>query len=129
MKGENKPLSQLRLVCLMLYRVQKTSVISTRLLPRKPIKKRVNRLKITYNVQAPDRRGFAKSEEVKAIEDFLTSGNAKNMCFEYDTKEEAKNKLATISGHKRKYNEQHPKGYDAYRVDKCIYVIRGAKAK
>lgn len=56
-------------------------------------------MKITYNVQAPDRRGFAKSEEVKAIEDFLTSGNAKNMCFEYDTKEEAKNKLATISGH------------------------------
>lgn len=42
-------------------------------------------MKITYNVQAPDRRGFAKSEEVKAIEDFLTSGNAKNMCFEYDT--------------------------------------------
>lgn len=86
-------------------------------------------MKITYNVQAPDRRGFAKSEEVKAIEDFLTSGNAKNMCFEYDTKEEAKNNLATISGHKRKYNEQHPKGYDAYRVDKCIYIIRGAKAK
>ena len=44
-------------------------------------------MKITYNVQAPDRRGFAKSEEVKAIEDFLTSGNAKNMCFEYDTKD------------------------------------------
>ncbi len=58
-------------------------------------------MKITYNVQAPDRRGFAKSEEVKAIEDFLTSGNAKNMCFEYD----------------------------AYRVDKCIYIIRGAKVK
>ena len=87
----------------------------------------MNRLKITYNVQAPERRGFAKSEEVKAIEDFLTSGNAKNMCFEYDTKEEAKNKLATISGHKRKYNEQHPKGYDAYRVDKCIYIIRRVK--
>lgn len=44
-------------------------------------------MEIKYNVQAPPRRGFgsAKSEEVKAIEDFLTSGNAKNMCFEYDT--------------------------------------------
>lgn len=29
----------------------------------------------------------------------------------------------------QKYNEQHPKGYDAYRVDKCIYIIRGAKVK
>ena len=89
-------------------------------------------MEIKYNVQAPPKKAFnggAKSEEVKAIEDFLTSGNAKNMCFEYDTKEEAKNKLATISGHKRKYNEQHPKGYDAYRVDKCIYIIRGAKVK
>ncbi len=49
----------------------------------------------------PTEGRFAKSEEVKAIEDFLTSGNAKNMCFEYD----------------------------AYRVDKCIYIIRGAKVK
>lgn len=41
-------------------------------------------MEIKYNVQAPPKKAFnggAKSEEVKAIEDFLTSGNAKNMCF------------------------------------------------
>lgn len=50
-------------------------------------------MEIKYNVQAPPKKAFnggAKSEEVKAIEDFLTSGNAKNMCFEYGTEKEAK---------------------------------------
>ena len=84
-------------------------------------------MEIKYNVQAPPKKAFnggAKSEEVKAIEDFLTSGNAKNMCFEYDTKEEAKNKLSTVSSHKRKWNEKNPKKYDAYRVGNCIYIVR-----
>lgn len=39
-------------------------------------------MEIKYNVQAPPKKAFnggAKSEEVKAIEDFLTSGNAKNI--------------------------------------------------
>lgn len=48
-------------------------------------------MEIKYNVQAPPKKAFnggAKSEEVKAIEDFLTSGNAKNMCFEYGTEKE-----------------------------------------
>lgn len=68
--------------------------------------------------------GGAKSEEVKAIEDFLTSGNAKNMCFEYGTEKEAKTKLSTVSSHKRKWNEKNPKKYDAYRVGNCIYIVR-----
>lgn len=89
-------------------------------------------MKVSYNVKAPERTAHswgAKSEEVKAIEDFLTSGNAKNMCFEYDTEKEAKSKSSTISSHKRKYNEKNPKGYDAYRVGKCIYVIRLSQSK
>lgn len=56
-------------------------------------------MEIKYNVQAPPKKCFnggAKSEEVKAIEDFLTSGNVKNMCFEYDTDKEAKTKLSTV---------------------------------
>lgn len=39
-------------------------------------------MEIKYNVQVPPKKSFnggAKSEEVKAIEDFLTSGNVKNM--------------------------------------------------
>lgn len=87
-------------------------------------------MKIQYNVQAPPKKIFSggkKGEEVIAIEDFLTSGNAKNMCFEYDTPKEAKSKLSTISTHKRKWNEKNPKKYDAYRVDNCIYVVRLVK--
>lgn len=84
-------------------------------------------MEIKYNVQAPPKKAFnggAKSEEVKAIEDFLTSGNAKNMCFEYGTEKEAKTKLCTVSSHKRKWNEKNPKKYDAYRVGNCIYIVR-----
>ncbi len=84
-------------------------------------------MEIKYNVQAPPKNRFSggvKSEEVQAIEDFLTSGNAKNMCFQYDTSKEAKSKLSTISRHRRKYNAAHSKGYDAYRVEACIYIMR-----
>lgn len=89
-------------------------------------------MEIKYNVQAPPKKSFnggTKSAEILAIEDFLTSGNAKNMCFTYDTPKEAKSKLSTISSHKRKYNPAHPKGYDAYRVDNCIYIVRVGKGK
>ena len=51
-------------------------------------------MEIKYNVQAPPKNQFhggSKSEEVKAIEDFLTSGNAKNMCFQYESAKAAKN--------------------------------------
>ena len=89
-------------------------------------------MEIKYNVQAPPKRAFnggTKSEEVRAIEDFLTSGNAKNMGFEYDTPQAAKSKLSTISSHRKKWNQTAAKKYDAYRVDKCIYVIRLAGKK
>lgn len=75
-------------------------------------------MEIKYNVQAPPKNQFhggSKSEEVKAIEDFLTSGNAKNMCFQYESAKAARTKLSTISSHRRKYNEKNSKGYDAYR--------------
>ncbi len=83
-------------------------------------------MEIKYNVQAPPKKAFgsAKSEEVKAIEDFLSSGNAKNMCFEYETAKEAKSKMSTIGSHRRKYNETAKKGYDAYRVQNRIYIVR-----
>ena len=87
-------------------------------------------MEIKYNVQAPPKKSFnggTKSEEIKAIEDFLTSGNAKNMCFQYNTPKEAKSKLSTISSHKRKYNEKNAKGYDAYRVENRIFIVRMKK--
>lgn len=90
-------------------------------------------MKIQYNVQAPPKKpafGRAKSEEVKAIVDFLTSGNAKNMCFQYDSTTEAKRKTSTIASHRKRWQKQHPnKGYETYRVGAVIYIVRAGKSK
>lgn len=86
-------------------------------------------MEIMYNVQVPPKRSFGgglKSEEIKAIEDFLSSGNAKNMCFQYDTSKAAKSKLATIHNHRKRYNAAHSKGYDAYQRGVCVYIVRMA---
>ena len=82
-------------------------------------------MEIKYNVQAPPKKSFqggAKSEEIKAIEDFLTSGNAKNMCFEYEDTNQAKSKLSTVKSYRRR--EGLEKSFDAYRVDERIYIVR-----
>lgn len=55
-------------------------------------------MNIKYNVKLPERSSNSfgkKSDETLAIESFL-AGNMKNMCFEYESKEEAKKKYATI---------------------------------
>lgn len=69
-----------------------------------------------------DQQGLDRAEWFDVV--ILTSGNAKNMCFEYGTEKEAKTKLSTVSSHKRKWNEKNPKKYDAYRVGNCIYIVR-----
>ena len=46
------------------------------------------------------------------------------MCFQYESAKAARTKLSTISSHRRKYNEKNSKGYDAYRVNNCIYIVR-----
>ncbi len=84
-------------------------------------------MEIKYNVQAPPKQQFsggAKSEEVLAIEDFLSSGNAKNMAFEYEDAKSAKSKMSTITSHRKRYNSKAKQPYDAYRVDKTIYIVR-----
>ena len=90
-------------------------------------------MEITYNVSAPPKKQFqggSKSEEVKAIEDFLTSGNAKNMCFQYDSVKEAKRKTSTIGSYRKRWMAKNPgKGYAAYRVGAAIYIIREGKSK
>lgn len=79
---------------------------------------------IKYNVKLPERkqfRGGAKSDEVIAIESFMT-GKMKNMCFEYDKEDEAKRKLASIQTYRRTKNHKHI--YDVYRNENCIYIVR-----
>lgn len=81
-------------------------------------------MKVKYDVDLPVRkvfRGGVKSDEVLAIEKFLTE-KTENMCFEYESEEEAKRKLASVQAYRRK--QGHKKLYDVYRSDTCIYVVR-----
>lgn len=81
-------------------------------------------MQVTYNVQVPPRRrkNGGRSEEVLEIESFLASGNAKNMCFEYEDTNQAKSKLSTVKSYRRR--EGLEKSFDAYRVDERIYIVR-----
>lgn len=86
-------------------------------------------MNIKYNVELPERssNGFGKkSDETLAIETFL-AGKMKNMCFEYESKEEAKKKYATIRSNYRKGH--HEKYYEAFREENCIYIVRLEAAK
>lgn len=81
-------------------------------------------MQISYDVKLPERnsfRGGKKSEEVAAVEAFL-QGTQKNMCFTYDDDTEAKRRLATLSGWRRKY----PEGdlVDIFRNGSRIYIVR-----
>lgn len=80
-------------------------------------------MNISYNVKIPDKRRFGeKSDEVKAIETFATMKSKRNMCFEYDTVEEAKKKAPTLQAFKRKCL---PDGaYEVFRQENKIYVVR-----
>lgn len=81
-------------------------------------------MELRYNVKLPPKKEFTggrKSDERIAIEAFLISEH-KNMCFEYETTEQAKKKLNSISSSRRSNKETE--SYDAYRVDKCVYIVR-----
>lgn len=81
-------------------------------------------MNVKFNVKVPERKmfkGWAKSDETIAIEGFL-AGKMKNMCFEYDTPEEAKKKLGSVQALRRK--ENHQAIYDAFRNENCIYIVR-----
>lgn len=81
-------------------------------------------MNIKYNVELPERnvfRGGIKSDEIIAIENFL-KGKMKNMCFKYDSADEAKRKLASVQAYRRKF--YHKEIYDVYRSENCLYIVR-----
>lgn len=81
-------------------------------------------VELRYNVRLPQKKDTThgkKSDERIAIEAFMQSSH-KNMCFEYDTNIEAKKKLSTINAARRQKKETEI--YEAFRVDRCIYVVR-----
>lgn len=81
-------------------------------------------MNVKFNVKVPERKsfkGWKKSDETIAIEGFL-AGKMKNMCFEYDTNEEAKKKLGSVQALRRE--KKHQTIYDAFRNENCIYIVR-----
>ncbi len=82
-------------------------------------------MKLKYDVKLPERktfRGAAKSDEIIAIEGFLQMKDKKNMCFEYDTPDEAKKKLAAVGSYRR--NNKQKELYEVYRDNNCVYIVR-----
>lgn len=75
-------------------------------------------------MKLPERRSYRggqKSEEVAAIETFL-QGTAKNMCFTYDNDADAKRRLGTLGGWRRKSPDSNL--IDIFRNGTRIYVVR-----
>lgn len=82
-------------------------------------------VKITYNVQVPEKTpcGGRKCEEIIAIEEFLKS-KEENMCFEYETLEEARQRSSVIWAHRRRFAKLHIY-YGACKIGNCIYITKG----
>ena len=81
-------------------------------------------MQISYNVELPKRNGFRggeKSDEVKAIEMFIGSA-MKNMCFTYDTPDEAKRKCSSLQTYRRK--QEHTEIYEVWRSDNQVFIVR-----
>ena len=86
-------------------------------------------MNIKYNVKLPEQKSNynrKKSDETLAIESFL-AGSMKNMCFEYESEEEAKKKYATVRSNYRRGH--HEKYYELFREGNCIYMVRLEAAK
>ena len=82
-------------------------------------------MEIKYDVKLPERKSFrggVKSDEILAIETFLKMKNKKNMCFEYESDEEAKKRCASVQSYKRRENQKEV--YDVYRSGRCVYIVR-----
>lgn len=82
-------------------------------------------MKVSYNVEI-DARTLAgrESEESKAIKTFL-AGTHPNMCLEYDTDEEAKQKAGLISQITKKLNE-NGKVVSYTKRNTKIYILRAS---
>lgn len=81
-------------------------------------------MNISYNVRVPERKTGVygkKSDEVMAFENFIQSA-MKNMCISYDTKEEAKKKLACLQAFRRKLADREE--YEVFRNENELYVVK-----
>ncbi|MCI9077112.1 MAG: hypothetical protein HFH10_15300 [Dorea sp.] len=83
-------------------------------------------MNISYNVKIPNKADNNKSDEAKALDNFLDMKDMRNMCFECADVDEGKK----IVGRLRSY--QKLKGqkdlYEVFRIKQCVYVVK-AEAK
>lgn len=82
-------------------------------------------MKVNYDVAVEEIKrvsGGRMSEEGKMITQFL-KGKKDNMCFEYDTADEAKTKAGLVSGICKRINKDGQKISYAKRENK-IYIMR-----
>ena len=90
-----------------------------------PYMERGENMKVTYNVELPDLEKSSRHlcEERITLERFL-AGDKTNMCFEYESKEEAKRRSKTV----RNFRPQFSKlgiYFEVHLVKNCIYITKG----
>ncbi|WP_367941137.1 hypothetical protein [Enterocloster citroniae] len=79
-------------------------------------------MNVSYNVKLPDHKASGvKSDETIAIEGFLV-GKMRNMCFEYETVDEARRKQGCIYTYRR--TKKHQEIYEMFRIENKIYIVR-----
>ena len=79
-------------------------------------------MNVSYNVKLPEHKASGvKSDETIAIEGFLV-GKMRNMCFEYETVDEARRKQGCIYTYRR--TKKHQGIYEMFRVGNKIYIVR-----
>lgn len=83
-------------------------------------------MNISYNVKIPERARKNKSDEAKALENFLEMKDMKNMCIEYADADEAKKTASNFYNYRKKHGQQEL--YEVFRVKQSVYVVK-AEAK
>lgn len=85
-------------------------------------------MNISYNVKIPERANHNKSDEVKALENFLEMKDMRNMCIECADAGEAKRTYTRLYTYRKKYGQQEL--YEVFRVKQSVYVVKAeTKAK
>ncbi len=81
-------------------------------------------MEVNYDVTMEEvkRASSRMSEEAKMVQKFL-EGKQKNMCFEYETEDEAKSKAGVVAGIVKRTNKDGEKISYGKRANK-IYIMR-----
>lgn len=76
---------------------------------------------LEYLPKRGPKNGSKEAPEITNIKGFLACGR-RNMCFEYDNEQQARNRLKVVQRFRGGNNLQGV--FECYRVEKCVYVLR-----